>query len=286
VRVAIVGPGRVGTLLAVAASRAGLRVVSVAGGSEQARDRVCAAVAGARPYAEVEPAVRDADLALLCVPDDAIVAVATDLALTEAVGEGQRVVHVAGSKGLAPLRRAALAGAGVAACHPAMTVPSGARDPDLLVGVAWAVTASSGDRRWAHELVTLLGGDPYDVPEDARPLYHAGLAVGSNAVGAAVATARRLLLAARIERPDAFLAPLIEASVANVLERGAQALTGPVVRGDVGTVATHLEAIGRDVPELASAYRALAEATLAPVRATLDPQVLAELERLLSDTEG
>jgi predicted short-subunit dehydrogenase-like oxidoreductase (DUF2520 family) len=286
VRVAIIGPGRVGTLLAIASARAGLRVVAVAGGSNAARERVAAAVAGVKLYTEVAPAARDVDLVLLCVPDDAIASVATALAVDEAVGEGQRVVHVAGSQGLEPLRRVRLTGARVAACHPAMTVPEGARDPDLLVGVAWAVTAAPDDRDWAHELVTLLGGDAHDVPEDARALYHAGLAVGSNAVGAAVATARRLLLAARIERPEAFLTPLIEASVSNVLAHGAQALTGPVVRGDVGTVTLHLQVIDRDLPELAAAYRALAAATLAPVRTTLRPEVLAELDDLLSPREG
>lgn len=285
-RIAIVGPGRVGTLLAIAASRAGMRVVAIAGGTETARDRVGSLVAGVRSHAEVGPAVQDAELALLCVPDGAIAEVARALAVAGAVGDGQRVVHVAGSLGLEPLRQVALTGAGVAACHPAMTVATGATDPDLLVGVAWAVTATDPNLGWAKELVTDLGGDPYPIPDDARALYHAGLAVGSNAVGAAVATARRLLMAARVDHPERFLAPLIERSVANVLGQGAQALTGPVVRGDVGTVAAHLEVIGRDVPELTAAYRALAEATLEPVRVTMDPAVLAELDRLLSQTEG
>lgn len=281
-KVAIIGPGRVGTLLAVAASRAGMRVVAVAGGAEEARAAVGATVAGCRSYDAVPAAAAAAELVLVCVPDGAIAEVVTELAITEALGEDKRVVHVAGAHGLAPLRRAALAGARVAACHPAMTVPQGARDPDLLVGVAWAVTAHPEDLGWAEELVTALGGDPHPVPEDARVLYHAGLAVGANAVGAAVATARRLLLAARIARPEAFLGPLIEASVGNVLAHGAEALTGPVARGDVGTVATHLATIDRDLPELATAYRALAQATLAPLRHSLDPGVVAELDQLLS----
>jgi predicted short-subunit dehydrogenase-like oxidoreductase (DUF2520 family) len=286
VKVAIIGPGRMGTLLAVATARAGMRVVAVAGGSPASRQHVGAAVAGVRLYDGVADAAAAADLVLVCVPDGAIETTVTELALAQAVGEGDRVVHVAGSLGLAPLRRAALAGASVAACHPAMTVPVGSRDPDLLVGVAWAVTARPDDRAWAEALVTDLGGDPFMVPEDRRALYHAGLAVGANAVGAAVATARRLLLAASIERPEAFLAPLIEASVANVLDRGAEALTGPVARGDVGTVAGHLDALARDVPELSAAYRALAQATLAPLRAALSEDVVAELDRLLADPEG
>lgn len=263
-----------------------MRVVAVAGGAAAAREGVRSAVAGVRSFAEVAPAAQGAQLVLLCVPDGAIAEVAKALAVAGAVGEGHRVVHVAGSLGLEPLRPVAMTGAGVAACHPAMTVPIGATDPELLVGVAWGVTATRSNLGWAQELVTDLGGDPNPIPEDARVLYHAGLAIGSNAVGAAVATARHLLMAARVDRPERFLAPLIERSAANVLDQGAQALTGPVVRGDVDTVAAHLAAIGRDVPELSAAYRALAEATLAPVRGTMDPEVLAELDRLLSQTEG
>jgi predicted short-subunit dehydrogenase-like oxidoreductase (DUF2520 family) len=282
VRVAVVGPGRVGTLLAVAGARAGWRVTAVAGGSAAAREAVAAAVAGVRPVASAVEAAARAELVLLAVPDDAIARVVDDLALAEAVGPDHRVVHVAGSRGLDVLHRAALAGARVAACHPAMTVPTGARDPDLLVGVPWAVTASPGDLGWAEELVVQLGGDPHRVADEARGLYHAGLAVASNAVGAAVVTARRLLLAARVERPEAFLAPLAAASVANAAVDGVAALTGPIVRGDLGTVRAHLDRIGADLPEVLDAYRALARATLEPVRPALPRDVAAALDDLLA----
>lgn len=282
-RVAVIGPGRAGTLLALACSRAGHRVVAVGGGGAEARGRLASLLAGVRVEAHPADAARRAELVLLCVPDDVLEEVVTGLALEEAVGDGQRVVHVSGSQGLAPLRRARLAGARVAACHPAMTIPAGSRDPDLLVGTAWAVTAEPDDLGWARELVTDLGGDPHAVPDAARVLYHAGLVVGANAVGAVVSIARRLLLAARVESPEAFLAPLVEASIANVLGHGAQALTGPVVRGDAGTISAHLDELGRDVPELAEAYRALSEVVLSQVRAGMDPEVAADLAALLEE---
>jgi predicted short-subunit dehydrogenase-like oxidoreductase (DUF2520 family) len=284
-RVAVVGPGRVGTLLTVALARAGWRPVAVAGGTRGAREHVAALVAGCRPHEDVAAAVDGTDLVVLATPDGAVETVVTDLARADVLREGQRVVHVAGSHGLAPLRRAALAGAGVAACHPAMTVPTGAEDPDLLVGTAWAVTAPASDRRWASDLVVDLGGDPHEVRDDVRGLYHAGLAVGSNAVGAAVVVARQLLLAARIDDPAAFLGPLVERSVGNALRDGAAALTGPVVRGDVGTVSRHLDVLAADVPELLVAYRDLTRVLLGRVRAELSPEAAAELDALL-DPEG
>ncbi|MFO7776857.1 MAG: Rossmann-like and DUF2520 domain-containing protein [Nitriliruptoraceae bacterium] len=284
-KVAIIGPGRVGTLLAVAGTRAGWRIVAVGGGSAASRARLTGRVAGVRSHAEPAAAVADAELVLLAVPDDAIEPVVDALVRADALGPGQGVVHVAGSRGLAVLRRAGLAGARIAACHPAMTIPAGATDPDLLVGVPWAVTSRPADLDWARELVVALGGDPQEVADDARTLYHAALAVASNAVGAAVVTARRLLLAAHVEDPAAFLGPLAHASVDNAATVGAAALTGPIVRGDVGTVAAHVAGIATDLPELLTAYRALAQATLEPVRPALAPEVVAALEELLTSEE-
>jgi predicted short-subunit dehydrogenase-like oxidoreductase (DUF2520 family) len=281
-RVAVIGPGRVGTLLAIAGTRAGWRVAAVAGGREVSRSSLAARVAGVRTHAEPAEAVAGADLVLLTVPDDAIAPVVDALVRADALTPAHRIVHVAGSRGLDVLRRARLAGARVAACHPAMTIPAGADDPDLLVGVAWAVTAGPTDRAWAEELVVALGGDPHLVADDARVTYHAALALASNAVGAAVVAARRLLLAARVDDPAAFLTPLAHASVDNAARAGAAALTGPIVRGDIGTVAAHLERLAADLPELLPAYRALAQATLEPVRPGLGPEVVAALDDLLA----
>jgi predicted short-subunit dehydrogenase-like oxidoreductase (DUF2520 family) len=280
-RVAIVGPGRVGTLLAVAFARAGHRVVAVAGGDAAARDRIAGLVAGVRPTPELATAIDGADLVVLAVPDDAIATLIADLARIDALAAGQRLVHVAGSHGLAPLRLAAAAGARVAACHPAMTVPAGSADPDLLVGTAWAVTAAPADLGWARDLVVDLGGDPYDVPDDRRVLYHAGLAVASNAVGAGVAVARQLLLAARIGDPAPFLAPLVHASITNVLAAGASALTGPVTRGDTGTILRHLAEVAADVPTLLASYRALTAVVLDQARPALSAAQIASLEAVL-----
>lgn len=281
-RVAIIGPGRLGHLLAVACARAGHPVVAVAGGSASSRATLAGLVAGCRVEDEPADAARRAELVLLTVPDDAIAAVADALALAEAVGPATHVVHCAGVHGLAPLRRAGLAGAHVAACHPAMTAPAGAAMPELLVGAAWAVTAPVDELAWAEGFVRDLGGDPHPVAEADRVLYHAALAVGANAVGAAVVTARRLLLAAGVRDPRPFLGPLVAAAVEAAQTGGAEALTGPVVRGDVATVMAHLDAVAEDLPELAGAHAALTHATLAVVRPLLDAGAADELARRLA----
>lgn len=278
----VVGPGRVGTALAVALGRAGYRIVAAAGGGEDARRRFAEHVSGARTDPDPAAVVGRGGTILVTTPDDAIEEVVTDLAAADVLVEDQHVVHVAGSRGLDVLHRAALAGCRVAACHPAQTVPAGPVDPDTFVGAAWAVTCGADDRGWATGLVEAVGGDAHEVPDDRRVLYHAALTVGSNAVGAAVAVARQLLTAARVEQPRAFLDPLVAASVANVLAEGAGALTGPVVRGDVGTVASHLERLDADVPPLAAAYRHLSQVLLAEVGPALDPATREQLAELLA----
>lgn len=282
-RVAVVGPGRVGTTLAAALTRAGHRIVAVGGGSEASRDRFTAAIAGCRASAEPAEAARAGDLVLVATPDDVLEEVITDLVVARAIDEGDRVVHLSGAQGLEPLRRAALAGARVAACHPAQTFPSGQVDPDALLGAAWAVTTGPADRGWAHDLVTQLGGHPHDVADDDRVLYHAGLTVASNGVAAVTAVARQLLIGARIADPGAFLGPLVQASAGNVLRDGAVAITGPVSRGDAGTVRTHLRRLDDDVPHLADAYRHLTEVVLAQVRPALGSEQVAALEAALAD---
>lgn len=284
--VLVIGPGRVGATLAVALTATRHHVAAVAGGGAEDRLAVVRHVrdAGGGDVRAVEDPAAVAggvDLLLVTTPDDAVEPLVTGLAAADLLDGRHRVVHTSGAQGLGPLRGAALAGAGVAACHPAQTVPTGPPDPARLRDVPWAVTAPPADRDWAGALVEDLGGRPHRVREEDRVLYHAALTIASNTVGAAVALARRLLLGVRVEDAAGFLAPLVTASVDNVLAGGAQALTGPVVRGDVGTVARHLAALDADVPELAGPYRALTRAVLDQVRPTLDPEVAARLEALL-----
>jgi predicted short-subunit dehydrogenase-like oxidoreductase (DUF2520 family) len=284
-RAALIGPGRLGTLVAHALTAAGTPVVRVAGGSDASRSRLRTQLAGVRdvPLEEVADGV---ELVVIATPDAAITDVVDRLVRADALDESHGVVHLAGVHGLEPLRLAGLAGARIAALHPAMTVPTGALDPALLHGVAWAVTTVSGDRAWAHGLVEGLGGDPFDVPEDARIRYHAALAVASNTVGAAVVTARRIMIAAGVDAPDRLIAPIAHASVDAAATGGAAALTGPVVRGDAATVAAHLAALEGDLPEAADAYRDLSRALLDTVRPGLDPAAAAELDVLLGEGRG
>jgi predicted short-subunit dehydrogenase-like oxidoreductase (DUF2520 family) len=280
-RAGLVGPGRLGTLVAAALTASGTPVVRVAGGSDASRARLRATLAGVRDV-PLEEVAQGVDLVVVATPDEAIRGVVDRLVRADALDESHGVVHLAGVHGLEPLRLAGLAGARIAALHPAMTVPRGSSDPSLLHGVAWAVTTVPGDRAWAHALVETLSGDPFEVPEEARIRYHAALTLASNAVGAAVVAARRILIAAGVDATDRLVAPLAHASVENAASAGAGALTGPVVRGDVATVEALLVALASDLPESAVAYRDLSRVVLDAVRPGLPPEVAAGLDALLT----
>ena len=155
------------------------------------------------------------------------------LAATGALRPGQIVAHTSGAHGLA-----VLGDVHGMALHPAMTFTGTDGDLDRLPGIAWGVTAR--DRAFATRLVADLGGVPEWIAEDARPLYHAALAHGANHLVTLVNEAADLLRAAGVEQPGRVLSPLLRAALDNALRLGDAALTGPVSRGDAGTVGEHL----------------------------------------------
>jgi predicted short-subunit dehydrogenase-like oxidoreductase (DUF2520 family) len=102
---------------------------------------------------------------------------------------------------------------------------------------------------------------PFTVPEEHRAAYHAAAAMASNFLVALEESAGELLSRAGVEEARELLAPLVLRTAANWAEDGADALTGPIARGDEATVARHREAIAELAPELAPMYVALAERT-------------------------
>jgi predicted short-subunit dehydrogenase-like oxidoreductase (DUF2520 family) len=271
--VGVVGAGRVGAVLGAALNAAGHRVVAAAAVSAASRDRVARLLpeAAVRPADEVARAATD--LLLLAVPDDALAGVVAGLAATGALRPGQVVAHTSGAHGLA-----VLGDVDGMALHPAMTFTGAHTDLDRLPGIAWGVT--TGDRAFATRLVADLGGVPEWIAEDARPLYHAALAHGANHLVTLVNEAADLLRAAGVEHADRVLAPLLHAALDNALRLGDDALTGPVSRGDAGTVGRHLDRMPADaVPAYLAlarrtADRALASGRLRPQDASLLLDVL------------
>ncbi|GIG58707.1 hypothetical protein Lfu02_30790 [Longispora fulva] len=212
------------------------------------------------PAAEIltpDEVVARVDLALLAVPDDVLPKLVEALEFPA----GQIVAHTAGTHGLTVLVPAARRGALPLALHPVMTFTNRAEDLDRLEGISWGITAPDELRFVAEALVLELGGEPEFVAEADRPLYHAALVHGSNHLVTLVNEAMDLLRGSGVTHPERMLGPLLSAALDNTLRLGDAALTGPVVRGDAGTVASHLAALGAHAPDSVAAYVALARRT-------------------------
>jgi predicted short-subunit dehydrogenase-like oxidoreductase (DUF2520 family) len=251
---ALVGPGRAGTSVALALAAAGWTPVAVAGRAPDAESTRTTAVALECPAVLVSDAGRGVDLVVVATPDAAV----TDAAetLVPSVEPGALVVHLAGSLGVDALSPLAAARPDVrlGALHPLQTMPSARLGLERLPG-SWAAVAGDPE---VEAIAVQLGLRPFPLPDNRRVLYHAAAVVASNHVVALLGQVERIARAAGVPF-EAFL-PLVEASLDNVVVLGAAgALTGPVARGDLGTVERHLAELA---PSERDAYRAMAREAL------------------------
>jgi predicted short-subunit dehydrogenase-like oxidoreductase (DUF2520 family) len=264
---ALAGPGRAGSSVALGLLAAGWRATGVSGRHPEAPStRAAVARLGCPPVALGELG-RHASLVVVATPDAAVDAVAAEIA--RGLAPGALVVHCSGARGLdalAPIVRVR-PDVEVGALHPLQTFA--APDPQRLRG-AWAAVAGPPA---VTELALTLGLRPFVVVDDQRAAYHAAAVVASNHVVALLGQVTRLAESAGI--PVEAFWPLVHTTVENVESRGAhEALTGPVARGDLATVAAHLEALA---PEERVTYCAMALAALA-ITERDDPAMSALLE--------
>lgn len=284
-RVAVIGVGRVGSVLGAAFGRAGHQVVAGTGVSADSQRRAARLLPGV-PLLPADEAVARAELVLLTVPDSELAGLVQGLATTGAWQVGQLAVHTSGASGVAVFAPAVEAGVVGMALHPVMTFAGRPEDVQRLDGAAFGVTAPEQFRPIAETLVLELGGEPVWVPEAARPRYHAALSMGSNHLVTLVNDSRDVLAAAGVEDPARLLAPLLTASLDNALRLADEALTGPVSRGDRGTLEAHIHALqGTSYlqPYLAMALRTMQRAHAA---GRLSRQQCADLLEGIEHAEG
>jgi predicted short-subunit dehydrogenase-like oxidoreductase (DUF2520 family) len=264
-RVAVIGVGRVGSVLGAALIRAGHTVVAATGVSNASIRRAEKLLPGV-PLVPADVAAEQADLVLLSVPDDQLADLVAGLARTDTWRSGQLAVHCSGAYGVGIFQRAAECGVVGMALHPVMTFAGRPEDVQRLEGAAFGVTATEEFRPVAETLVIELGGEPIWVPEAARPRYHAALSIGSNHLVTLVNDSTDVLRAAGVENPVRLLGPLMSASLDNSLRLGDDALTGPISRGDRSTVEAHIKALRGTAflqPYLAMALRTMQRAQAA-----------------------
>jgi predicted short-subunit dehydrogenase-like oxidoreductase (DUF2520 family) len=235
---AVIGAGRLGRAVAGTAEAVGLDVALARRG-------------------EVEAACRNAEAALLCVPDSSI-GEACD-ALAGSIPPLRFVGHTSGATGLEALTAATDGGAETFVLHPLQTIPDGDAQ---LTGASCAVSGSTPEAlAFAKSLAASLGLEPFELADADRAAYHAAASIASNFLVTLEESAAGLLAEAGVEDGRELLTPLVLRSAANWAERGPDALTGPIARGDEATVERHLAVIAERSPDLLPLYEALAERT-------------------------
>jgi predicted short-subunit dehydrogenase-like oxidoreductase (DUF2520 family) len=288
-RFCVIGPGRLGSTVLAGLLEAELTVSAV---GVHADDD--ASLFDFVPHVRVRDAALEADAWWLAVPDDEIYTVAGRLA--EALPAIRRqgapqplAVHSSGLGSIHLLKPLFEQGVRVLCLHPLQTF-AGEPDARLLQGVPCAVTAhEERDLQLGEELAGRLGMRPFRLPDEQKTLYHLAAVVGCNLLVALESEARRLMDEATGDsRGLDHLSVLLETTMRNLLQSGepAFALTGPVARGDVGTVRAHLRLLDRESPRLAGTYRALSLEALTLAAPRLDDEQVATLHALLGAGEA
>jgi len=285
--IGIVGAGRVGLALGRAFSAAGWPVVAVASRDTGRRDAFRAAVPSARAFIEPTGVLDEASLIFLTVPDDVVAPVAADLRLYS----GQALVHTSGLLPSTVLGPAMAAGTELASFHPLVAFA----DPDAAVEALHGATiAIEGDAplvRLLGELAEACGAQPVRLPVEGKAAYHAAAVLSAGGFVALLDAIAELGRGAGLDEAGslAIYAPLIRQSLANAERFGIDtALTGPIVRGDIGTLRAHLGAMAALAPGATGLYVAAArrEILLAVARGSLGADPAAEMSSLLERAEN
>jgi predicted short-subunit dehydrogenase-like oxidoreductase (DUF2520 family) len=279
-RIAIVGAGTAGTAVAVRWQRAGHTITAVAGRSATAER--AARWLPDTPVVAVGDAPAGAEVVALGVPDDALPEVAASLA--DRIAADAWALHLSGARGLDVLEPIERAGARILALHPLQTFADVAGAIDALAGAAIAVTARDDDGVALGEgLARDLGGRPFTLADQDRPLYHAAAVFASNYLVTVSGAALELFTEAGVPDATTAMHPLQAATLANVERLGPhRALTGPAVRGDAGTIERNLTAVASAAPALVPAYVTLCRAAMGVAGARLPDDRRRAVEEVLA----
>jgi predicted short-subunit dehydrogenase-like oxidoreductase (DUF2520 family) len=262
--IAIVGSGRVATALAILWQAAEHSVVA-ASGSERTERRVREHLPETEFLPPEETGARG-EVVVIGVPDDAIADVCGTI--SRSLHEGQTVLHLSGSVSLDALAPAREAGAATLSLHPLQTFPSVEAGVERMPGAPVAIT--SEDRHATETGMRLAedaGGKPFLLADDVKPLYHAAAVFTSNFMVTVFSAARELLDAAGVPDAVEVMAPLANATLHNALASDPiSVLTGPAIRGDVGTVQRNLNALRDRAPQFLLPYAVLSETALSLVQ--------------------
>ncbi len=261
---AIIGAGKVGTVLGRALAGKGYRITALSSRHLASARESRNIIGQGEITMDNARAAAHAEWILIGVPDAEIENVARELSQSFLSWGDRFVFHCSGllSSGvLAPLGRK---GALTASIHPVRSFPSKQSDPAAFTGVYFGIEGEGKALNRAREIVELLGGRPFVLEAEAKTVYHAACSMASNYLVTLMDVSGRVLAEAGIsgESPLRLLFPLAQETLQNVKNLGTgDALTGPIARGDTKSVRLHLEAL-QPYPEFLTLYKILGRQAL------------------------
>jgi len=285
-KLGFIGAGTVGTALAVRLSSKGYQVIAVFSRSQTSARKLAQAVSGCRAFNNNQDVADTAELIFITTPDDAIASVASEIQWHR----GQSVVHCSGALSTDILESAKKLGAQVGAFHPLQTFASVKQAIENIPGSTFAVEAEEPLLSTLKDMATALDGHWIELKAKDKVVYHAAAVIACNYLVTLVKLATDLWQSFNIPQSQATqaLLPLIRGTIHNIDTVGIpQCLTGPIARGDTGTIKKHLDAFQKTAPKLLSTYRELGIQTIpiALAKGKINQKQAQELQTILKQPD-
>ncbi|MGB9893277.1 MAG: Rossmann-like and DUF2520 domain-containing protein [Candidatus Saccharicenans sp.] len=254
----IIGAGQVGKALALALTKKGYKLKVVSDSNFSRARRVIKVAGQGKATTDNRLTVKPADLIFICVPDDALSGVITEISKQDF--QKKIVFHTSGACSSSLLEPLARKGAITASFHPIQTFAGGAIEPEIFKGIFIGLEGQTAALKAAKQLARKLGAQILLIGAEEKPIYHLACSIASNFLVVIILEVKELLKSLGLEEKAALeiLCPLLNKTLQNVKKIGIEpSLTGPVVRGDLKTVKKHLTITGSN-RELDNIYRSLA----------------------------
>jgi predicted short-subunit dehydrogenase-like oxidoreductase (DUF2520 family) len=279
--VGFLGAGRTASALALGMSSVGFNVTTVASRSFDSARTLAAKIPGCDPLPDPFDLVQRCDVVFLTVPDDAIASVAE---MPWRAGQG--IVHCSGALSVDVLAPFRTRGVVIGALHPFLTFASLDTTPTVFSVCTFAVEGDGPLQTWLEGVVSRLGGDSVHISPADRPLYHASAVLACGYVTTLLDAAGQLWDGMGFPRDQSLraLLTLVDATLRNAQDVGTHdGLTGPIVRGDAGTVRLHVEALAQRAPSVLALYcqTGLAMVALASKRGSIGPDQAQRMANVL-----
>lgn len=252
-KLGFIGAGTVGSALAIRLNEKGYPVVAVYSRTRTSAERLAQAVKDCRICSTNQEVANLADLVFITTPDAAIPVVVSEIRWHP----GQSVVHCSGADSAETLALARTFGAQIGAFHPLQTFASVKQAIENIAGSTFAIEAEEPLKTTLKELAESLNGTHIELKASDKVVYHAAAVMACNYLVTLVKLADDLWQTFGVSRDQATkaLLPLIRGTLNNISTVGVpQCLTGPIARGDAGTVRKHIEALKKEAPDVLSTY--------------------------------